>query len=141
MKLAFMSPSDLPLAIIDSTKTALTLLARMTQLSFMSEQTLTVLLNQILDSLLDERLSNPSASSTMKAINKVTTCLLQKITLYSYLTNELSSLTACTSVCSSPFPEHCSIDADIFADRCGFFKWENRTLQRQTHTSHWETDE
>ena len=85
MKLAFMSPSDLPLAIIDSTKTALTLLARMTQLSSMSEQTLTFLLNQILDSLLDERLSSPSASSTMKAINKVTTCLLQKITLFTLI--------------------------------------------------------
>lgn len=88
MKLAFKSPSYLPLAIIDSAKTALTLLARMNQLSSMSEESLAVLLDQILDSLLDERLSEPSASSTMKAINKVTPFLLPKIillTLYSHM--------------------------------------------------------
>lgn len=64
-------PADLPFEAIDSTKSAMTVLARMNQLSLLPQDSLVLVMSEILDSLLDDRLSKPSASLTMKGMNKV----------------------------------------------------------------------
>ena len=62
---------ELPFALVDSTISALTYLARMKHISSIPTESLTFVLNHVLDSLLDQRVSQSSASVTMKANNKV----------------------------------------------------------------------
>ena len=61
----------MPFALVDSAISAMTYLAKMTQISSIPTESLTFVLNHVLDSLLDQRVSQPSASVTMKANNKV----------------------------------------------------------------------
>ena len=79
MKFAFNRGAEnekLPMAIIEMTVSTFVLLAKMNNyIASISGDLLIFVLDQVISSLLDHRLAEPSAKITTKSINKVRNCL------------------------------------------------------------------
>jgi hypothetical protein len=79
MKFAFncgAKNEKLPMGIIEITVSTLVLLAKMNNyIASVSRDSLIFVLDQVISSLLDNRLAEPAAKLTTKSINKVKNCL------------------------------------------------------------------